>query len=275
MSTIIISFAGPDNMTLHGWISSPAGKGPFPVMVFNHASNRHTKFHQELAHFYNSKGFIFFMPVRHGHSISSESGGKKLTWIGDAEGKCKELHPVQPFTERCHVHLHEKYNKDVTAAIEWLKSSKPRDEHQIEVLTNRIVMSGVSYGGTQTLLSAENGLGIKAFIPFAPAAMSWGNKELQTRLTTAVLKAPEPIFLLQAHNDFNLGPSNLFGPLLEVKNLTDHLSQSRIYSSFGETTKDADGKITATDGHSAFAAHTGGMAIWGQDVMDYINRAIR
>ena len=47
-------------------------------------------------------------------------------------------------------------------------------------------MSGCSYGGIQTLLSVEKGLGVRGFIPFAPAAMSWANVELRKRLLRSV-----------------------------------------------------------------------------------------
>jgi len=37
----------------------------------------------------------------------------------------------------------------------------------------RMVISGCSYGGIQTLLTGEHDLGVKALVPFAPGAMSW------------------------------------------------------------------------------------------------------
>ena len=47
-------------------------------------------------------------------------------------------------------------------------------------------MSGVSFGGIQTLLTAEKGLGITAIMSFAAAAQAWPNNRLQERLLKAV-----------------------------------------------------------------------------------------
>ena len=59
------------------------------------------------------------------------------------------------------VELHDQYNEDVVAAISWLKE-------QPYVDPQRLIVSGVSYGGIQTLLTAEKGLGVRAFVSFAP-----------------------------------------------------------------------------------------------------------
>src|SRR5207245_8306619 len=106
--------------------------------------------------------------------------------------------------------LHDVYNTDVAAAVEWLKS-------QLFVDKSRIIMSGVSYGGIQTLVSAEKGMGIRGFISFAPAAMSWKMLPLRERMLAAIAKANAPIFLLQAENDYNLGPSEVLGAAIRKK----------------------------------------------------------
>src|SRR5205807_1416741 len=83
------------------------------------------------------------------------------------------------------VALHDVYNEDVVAALAWLKK-------QPFVDPDRVIVSGVSYGGIQTLVTAEKGLGVRAFIPFAPAAMSFANTALQERLTQATRNAKAP-----------------------------------------------------------------------------------
>ena len=65
------------------------------------------------------------------------------------------------------VEMHDAYNADVVAA-EWLRQ-------QPYVDGQRIAVSGCSYGGIQTLITAEKGLGVRAFVPFAPGAMSWAS----------------------------------------------------------------------------------------------------
>src|ERR1700730_9440502 len=78
-------------------------------------------------------------------------------------------------------------NQDVVAAMAWLRMQK-------EVDVNRIVVSGCSFGGIQTLLSAEKGLAARAFVAFAPGAKSWSNGALQERLEKAVRNAKAPVF---------------------------------------------------------------------------------
>ena len=80
------------------------------------------------------------------------------------------------------VELQDSYNRDVAAAVDWIKK-------QPFVDADRIVITGCSYGGIQTLLAAEKGLGAKAFVPFAPAAMSWANTELRKRMTECARNA--------------------------------------------------------------------------------------
>ena len=148
------------------------------------------------------------------------------------------------------VKLQEEYNQDVVAAVEWLKGQSFVDQR-------RMVMSGCSYGGIQTLLAAEKGLGLRAFVPFAPAAKSWANTELRKRLLEAVRGAKAPLFLIQARNDYGLGPSEVLGPEIKRKGPPN---QAKIYSPYGTTHQ---------EGHYDFATKESAIAIWGSDVLDF------
>jgi hypothetical protein len=77
-------------------------------------------------------------------------------------------------------------------------------------------MTGISFGGIQTILTAEKGLGIRAFLSFAPAAQSW-NPVLADRLIHAVRQARVHIFIIQAQSDYSLEPSKVLGKELEKK----------------------------------------------------------
>jgi dienelactone hydrolase len=144
------------------------------------------------------------------------------------------------------VGLQEFYNKDVEAAVAWLKEQKWADP-------SRIAMMGISFGGTQTILSAEKGMGVKAFLPYAPAAQSW-NPVLADRLKKAVRQARAPIFIIQAQNDYSVEPAKVLGSELEKKGPPNH---AKIYPSFGSTTQ---------DGHWGFGSRRDGIAIWSPDV---------
>jgi pimeloyl-ACP methyl ester carboxylesterase len=56
------------------------------------------------------------------------------------------------------------------------------------------------------LLTAGKGLGIRAFVAFAPAAQIW-NPVLAERLRRGVRQAEAPILIIQAQNDYSVDPA--------------------------------------------------------------------
>lgn len=154
------------------------------------------------------------------------------------------------------VSLHDRFNQNVVDAVAWLKTQPFIDR-------DRLVISGVSFGGIQTMLTAEKGLGIRAFVPFAPGAMSWAVKPVQDRLEQAARNAKAPVFLLQAQNDFSTGPSERLGPILSKLGPP---SGNKLYPPFGKT----PGR-----GHASFACWSLGTSIWGDDVLKFINAAFK
>jgi dipeptidyl aminopeptidase/acylaminoacyl peptidase len=241
----LITFTA-DGAELHGWVCKPDGPGPFPAVIYNHGSEKKPGSFPLLAKFWTQHGFVFFVPHRRGHG---RSPGEYI--VDDQQDfRKKEKDPVA--CNQHDVETHEKANRDVVAAVAWLKE-------QPYVKKNDLVMSGISYGGIQTVLTAEKGLGIKAFVPFAPAAMSWkGNPLLRERLLTAVKKAKAPMFLLQAKNDYNLGPSEVLGAELEKKGAPN---RSEIFAAFGDPKN-------PQDGHGGFAVR--GSAVWGDEVLLFV-----
>jgi dienelactone hydrolase len=223
--------------TLYGFLYVPEGKGPFPAVLWNHGSERRPGWQPQLASFYNAHGFVFFLPHRHGQ------GRSPGFYIMD------EIHANGPSDA---VHAQQLANEDVVAAMNWLKA-------QPEVDPGRIVVSGCSFGGIQTLLTAEKGLGARAFIAFAPAAQSWGNGALDEMLESAAKHAKAPVFILQAKNDYSLGPAVVLGKIVKA-----HGGEARVYPSFGNTTQ---------DGHFGFATTSAGIAVWGPDVLEFIEAA--
>jgi dienelactone hydrolase len=226
--------------TLYGFLYVPEGKGPFPAVLWNHGSERRPGWRPELAAFYNAHGFVFFLPHRRGQGKSPGSyimdeirGGGDPTTAAQAQ---------------------QVANEDVVAALNWLKT-------QTEVDANRIVVSGCSFGGIQTLLTAEKGLGAKAFVAFAPAAQSWANGALDHMLEHAVQHAQAPVFILQAKNDYSTQPAAILGKIATARG-----GQVKIYPAFGNTPQ---------EGHWAFATTSAGIALWGQDVLQFIETAFR
>lgn len=232
----LVSFPSPGG-TLYGFLYVPEGKGPFPAVLWNHGSEKRPGWQPELAAFYNAHGFVFFLPHRHGQ------GRSPGLYIMD------EIHSAGGATV---AQAQREANEDVVAAMNWLKT-------QPEVDASRIVVSGCSFGGIQTLLTAEKGLGALAFIAFAPAAQSWGNQALDDLLEDAVRHAKAPVFILQAKNDYSTQPAEVLGKIARA-----HGGQAKIYPPFGKT---------AQDGHWAFATTSVGIALWGADVLAFIEAA--
>jgi dienelactone hydrolase len=231
--------------TLPGYLYRPKGDGHYPAILWNHGSEKEPRAQPELARFYTEHGFVFFAPVRHGH------GSTDGPYIVDLQQAVTEKESDQSIIRREQVKLHDTYNEDVAAALAWLKE-------QPFVDGKRIIVSGVSYGGIQTLLTAEKGLGVRGFVSFAPGAMSFANVELQQRMKEAAKNAKGPLLLLQAQNDYSTGPSQILAPILRAKGPPNH---STVYPAFGSTNQ---------HGHGAFATWSLGVEQWGGEALEFI-----
>jgi carboxymethylenebutenolidase len=226
-------------LQLHGFLWKPDGPGPFPVVLWNHGSEKLPGWRPELGAFYTAHNYVFFIPHRRGQGRSP----------GDYIQDLLAQTPPDQRNRRM-VELQEAEVDDVVAALTYLKSLPFVDRE-------RIAISGCSYGGIQTLLAGERDLGVKALVPFAPGAMSWERDPvLQDRLKQAVDRARAPVFLLQAENDFNLAPSRELSKEAKKKQMD---FQAKVYPRFGSSHEDGHGRFcaTATD-------------VWGNDVLSFL-----
>jgi len=229
---------------LHGFIWKPEGTGPFPAIVWNHGSEKLPGSQPLLAKFYTAHSYVFFVPHRRGQGRSP----------GDY---IQDLVAQAPPGERARrmVELQQAEVDDVIAALNYLRS-------QPFVDPARIAISGCSYGGIQTLLTGERDLGVKALVPFAPGAMSWEqNVPLQDRLVRAVDLTKAPVFLIQAENDYSLGPSRVLSKEATKKKKD---FQSKIYPAFGSTHQ---------DGHWGFCSSA--TDVWGNDVLAFLEAQMK
>jgi dienelactone hydrolase len=261
---IPVAFPGPGGTTLHGHLYVPGVSSvadlatvttKYPAMIYNHGSEPHPKGVPSLAKLYLDHGYVFFAPDRHGQGLSENDGDGKYHLDEQKKISVKE-HPVK--FGKNDVRLHELYNKDVIAAVEWFKQ-------QPYVQPNHIGMTGISFGGIQTLITAEHDPGIAAYVAFAPAAESWGVAQLVDHLTMIVENEHAPMFIIQADGDYNLGPVNVLGDKLFQKG--DHERWARhLYPKFGCTNQDA---------HGRFASECDGIAIWDQEILAYLNKWVK
>ena len=240
--------------SLRGWVFGPENKKPkgqYPAVIWNHGSEADVWPSWALVETYLSHGFVIFIPVRRYHRPSTDGDTIMDLIHGASDGV------------RTWIELNEEENEDVFHALEWLKK-------QSYVDPERIVVAGVSFGGVQTLLAAERGAGFKAEIAFSPTAISWGDGKgkINARLEAAVRNRRIPLFLIQAKNDFSLGPTEVLGPLLDVVNLQHRVEQ---YPEFGTRTPGMSDEHWHGLGHGAFPAQGGD--IWGPDVFAFIAEA--
>src|SRR5215471_9702320 len=219
--------------SLHGFLWKPEGPGPFPAILWNHGSEKLPGSQPVLAKFYTEHSYVFFVPHRRGQGRSPGEYIQELVMQAPPGERARRM-----------VELQQAAVQDVVAAVAYLKA-------QPFVDASRLVISGCSYGGIQTLLAGERDLGVKALMPFAPGAMSWQfSPPLQERLRRAVDNAKAPVFLIQAENDYSLAPSRVLGKEAIKK---EKSFQSKIYPAFGSSHQ---------DGHWGFCSSA--TNIWGR-----------
>ena len=233
-------------LSLEGFVYRPEGKGPFPVYIWNHGSDREPHHGANLAKFFMPRGFVLFAPIRSGH------GNNPGNYIMDEQRRIRDPRSPEGFGEI--VALHERANDDTVAAYEWIA-------HQAYVDAKRIVVSGGSFGGIQVLLTAERDgrqhLGVKCFVAMSPAAQSWRNPNWDPRLSAAADAARAPIFLLQAQNDYDLGVTEVLGPRIDAKGFPN---RHKLFPPHGDPNDHQQG-------HGGFFSDP---SAWGDDVVKYL-----
>ena len=214
--------SGP--LLLHGVIWKPEGKGPFPVMVYNHGSEAWPSDLQKLGPLYAKHGYVLFGPNRRGQgrSVACPLHGRSTDRQSQAHGDAA--------WGRLAVKLHETEQlDDQLAGIAYVKTLPYVDP-------NRVAVTGVSFGGIQTMLAAEHGSGIRVAVDFAGTAMTWADSpEIRERMLAAARNAKVPIYLIQAENDYNLGPTRELAAEMERVGKPHRM---KIYPPYGVTKQD-------------------------------------
>jgi len=235
------------NFVLHGFLYKPEGKGPFPAVLWNHGSEKRPGWLPELAPIFLNKGYVFFIPHRRGHGRSPGEYVMDLLERANQSGGPQER-------SRKLVELMELHLEDQTAALAYLKVLP-------EVDPQRIAVAGCSFGGIQTVLMAEKGLGLRAAVDFAGAAQNWEHSpDLRARMTQAVQHAQMPIIFIQAKNDYDVSLSRDLASAME-KSAKLHAIQ--IFPSFGKSNQDAH----------EFCVHGG--EIWAPQVFSFLTQSMQ
>jgi carboxymethylenebutenolidase len=210
-------------LLLHGFLYKPPGDGPFPAVLWNHGSERRPGWLPELAPIFLKQGYVLFIPHRRGQGRSP--GDYIMDQVSLAQETGGQLARDRKLVELMEVHL-----EDQTAALTYLKTLPYVD-------TKRIAVMGCSFGGIQTILMAERGLGLRAAVDFAGAAQNWREAaNLRQRMIQAAQNAQMPVFFIQAQNDYDVTPSHELAKAMEKVGKPHTL---QIFPRFGKSNQDA------------------------------------
>jgi dienelactone hydrolase len=230
-------------LELAGYLYLPPGDGPFPCMIVNHGSgiDRGTwdVCRPGMAATLMSWGIAVFMPHRRGYGNSPGP-----SWREEAAAEFGSPEYDEQLVARL-----DRESQDVLAALEFVQSLP-------EILADHVGVMGSSFGGVNTLLGAARESRFRCAVEFAGAAMNWEHTtRLRDFLTAAAARVSQPIFYIQAANDYSTGPTHA---LSEATRRAGGRVQAKVYPAFG---------LTPMEGH-LFAGN--GSIIWGEDVRGFL-----
>lgn len=232
-------------LTLTGYLYLPPGEGPFPCMVTNHGSGIHQGTtdvcRPGTAAVLMSWGIASFLPHRRGYGNSPGT-----PWRGDVSAE----YGTEDYDRQLAKRLADE-SDDVVAALEMLEGLDEIDADHIGVM-------GSSFGGTVTLLAAAKCPRFRCAVEFAGAAMNWEKAPgLRAMMIDEAHKLTQPIYFMQAENDYSAAPTRDLAAALEG---TGKVFQARVYPGFG---------LTKDEGHFLYGQ---GAAVWGPDVRNFLDR---
>jgi dienelactone hydrolase len=230
---------------LKGYLFLPPGAGPFACMIYNHGSALSAG-HEDnaapgVALVLNAWGLACFFPHRRGYG-----GSPGPTW--------REACSAERFSETYNHQLVARLDgesDDVVAALRYVGTLSG-------IRSERVGVMGNSFGGVTTLLAAAKAPGLRCAVGFAVAAMNWErNLVLAAHMIETAKRLTQPIFFLQAANDFSIRPTRELAAALKG---TGRVVEAKIYPAFGHT---------AMEGH--LLADRGPL-VWGADVRRFLER---
>jgi dienelactone hydrolase len=196
-------------LTLHALLWHPAGRGPFPAVLFNHGSGPADSAlgaqRMALGPLFARHGYVCLFLFRRGAGLSAGEGTNSYDRIRQALAD-----KGQEARNRVQMELLEGDDlSDVVAGLAFLRS-RP------EVDARRVAVAGHSFGGSLTLVVAERDTTVRAALVFGGAAGSWDRSPaLRARLGTAVRKTTVPVFLIYAANDYTTAPAKALAAEME------------------------------------------------------------
>jgi dienelactone hydrolase len=243
-------------LTLKALLWRPAGKGPFPTIIFCHGSlggsdTIHNPVHEIslLGPVFATRGYLFLGLFRRGAALSQGQGVNSTVVM-------EEAYKAKGQEERNKVQLQQLETdqlKDMIAGLQFLRRRKDVD-------TNLMAIVAHSFGGSLALIVSERDPGLKAAVIFSPAGYSWDrSSQLRNRLTSAVKNINAPVMIIHAQNDYSVNPGYV---LDSIRNKLDKPHLLKIYPKFGNSPVDAHGLIFLS------------IKTWENDVFGFLNKSL-
>jgi len=237
--------SGPHSLA--GYLYLPPGTGPFPCMITNHGSTVEQGStdicRPAVAAMLMGWGVASFLPHRRGYGNSPGPA-----WRDEV--------PAEQGTEEYDAQLVARLqgeSDDVLAALDHVGDIP-------EIDAGRIGVMGSSFGGVMTLLAASRSEGFRCAVEFAGAAMNWEHASgLRRHLLQAAARVSQPIFFIQAENDYSTAPTR---ELAAAARGAGAAVRSLVFPAFG---------LSHDEGH--FFERNGTM-IWGEEVRSFLEAAL-
>jgi carboxymethylenebutenolidase len=221
-------------LRLHALLWRPAGRGPFPAVLFNHGSGNTAE--RQLAQaaavgpVFARHGYVLLFVFRRGSALSADQGTSAVDLL-DRELAAHGQEARNTLQLRL---LEGDQLSDALAGLAYLRGLADVD-------TGRIAIAGHSFGASLTLLMAERDSALRAVVLFSGSAGSWGHSPpLRARLRAAVGHTTMPILFLQAANDYSTAPTRELSA--EMARLGKPY-RARIYPAVGKTADEGHGFV--------------------------------
>jgi dienelactone hydrolase len=230
-------------LRLEATLYHPPGRGPFPVLLFNHGSTGNARIaptmtvrYPEVARFFVERGFAVMVPMRRGR--------------GASEGVYDEAYGCDPARLANGV---ERGTADVEAAVTFALRQSWADP-------TRLVLGGMSRGALLSVLyPSVRRLTPRGVINFAGGwTPDWcdGRARFNEQMFARAGRVTLPMLWLYAENDRNYGPSSIH---------TYH----RAFTKSGGA---ADLRLFPAIGHDGHDLLPRSAAVWQQAVDDFLER---
>lgn len=236
-------------LKIEAYLYRPAGRGPFPLIIYNHGSR---EFRERVSvpftyigEMLTAANYAVMVPERRGYGKSD--GTSPGDDIGSDVGP-RLIGRLQAETD------------DVLAAVDYLRTVDGID-------TSRLGMIGWSLGGIVTMLAISRSDAFKAAIDQAGGSLTWERSAaVREAVTEAARHARAPVFLMVAANDKTTAAIRAVDNVLTDRHWPH---ETRIYPAF---TPSRSFPSTAP-GHLIFSSE--GASIWQHDAIAFLDRYLK